>query len=56
MRLSKKARIELKKILARSMGDDAANKFSNHELNDFGLKIMKLTAIMVKRKISEIEK
>ena len=52
MQLSEKAKSDLRKILIQEIGEKA-NSFSDKELNDFGVRLLKLTALSLKRKLSK---
>lgn len=52
MQLSEKAKSDLRQILIQEIGEKA-NSFSDKELNDLGVRLLKLTALSLKRKLPQ---
>ena len=53
MRLSEKAKQNLKAILIKELGTERVELFSDTDLEVLGIKLLKMTAISLKRKARE---
>ncbi len=54
MQLSEKAKKELRAVLEHDFGDNA-KRFSDEDINDLGVRLLKLTRLVVKRKLKPVK-
>lgn len=55
MKLSEKAKVDLRKVLVKEAGEERVNSFSDEELNKLGLLFLNVLAEGLKMKIANPE-
>lgn len=53
MELTDSAKKELKEVLEKSIGRKASERFSDEDLNNFGVRLLSLTSVLLKNKIKD---
>jgi len=54
MNLSKTAAQELRQIITKEIGSERSKLLSDSQLNDLGVRLLGVTAIVLKRKIEQL--
>lgn len=55
MKLSDKAKADLKRVLIKEIGEERANSFSDEEVNKLGLLFLNILAEGLKMKVADLE-